>query len=107
MNRNKDYGDATTEVRIIKKKKRKAIVVSDEDDLKELASTSEFKIVDANTDIVKRYNVSIKEGLSYDQVSERRKEGLVNKVNKNYKKSFLFIIIKNLCTYLNLILFGA
>ena len=107
MNRNKDYVDATTEVRIIKKKKRKAIVVSDEDDLKELASTREFKKVDANTDIVKRYNVSIKEGLSYDQVSERRKEGLVNKVNKNYKKSYLFIIIKNLCTYLNLILFGA
>lgn len=107
MEKNRKFDDATTEMHIIKKKRRKAIVVSDEDDLKELASTREFKKVDANTDIVRRYNVSLKEGLSFDQVAERRKEGLVNKVRKNYKKSYLFIVVKNLCTYLNLILFGA
>lgn len=105
---NKKFEDATTEFHILKKrKKRKAVVVSDEDDLKELESTREFKKIDANADVINRFNVSHKEGLSFEQIDERRKEGLVNKAKRNYKKSYLYIVVKNLCTYLNFILFGA
>lgn len=52
---------------------------------------------------VERYNPSISEGLTSQQVENRRKSGLTNSVKKKYSKSYLSIFCGNLFTVFNLL----
>ena len=50
-----------------------------------------------------RYYPEISFGLSKAQIESRKNAGLVNKTKQNSGKSFLTIILKNTCTFFNLI----
>ena len=50
-----------------------------------------------------RYNPEITVGLNQAQVESRKNAGLVNRTKQNSGKSFLTIILKNTCTFFNLI----
>ena len=52
---------------------------------------------------IKRINTDAATGLSSAEAEERRKAGLNNRVKSKTGKSYLRIIIDNLCTYFNLI----
>ena len=105
-NRNKKvFSDETTEFRILKKKKKSYIV--EDDDLKSLQDTREFrKIESKDGKLIARFSPNIEKGLTLDQVQKRREEGLVNKSKNKYEKSYIQIVIKNFFTFLNLLLFG-
>ncbi|MBR2449531.1 MAG: HAD-IC family P-type ATPase, partial [Clostridia bacterium] len=53
--------------------------------------------------VPERFNPSTTEGLSNVQVSERINHGLTNTVKEKYSKSYLSIIINNVCTVFNLL----
>ena len=55
-----------------------------------------------NENIV-RFNPAPQQGLSFEQVDQRKKDGLVNAVSKKYSKSYLSIFISNTCTFFNLL----
>ena len=50
-----------------------------------------------------RYTPSVDQGLSTEQVLDRKKDNLVNFVKQKYSKSYLSIIAGNLCTFFNLL----
>ncbi|MDD6302882.1 MAG: HAD-IC family P-type ATPase [Bacillales bacterium] len=103
---NKQHSDETTIFRVLRKKK-KTIIIEDEDDFKNLESTREFKKVETDVEnAIIRFNPKKDRGLAYSQVSERKEQGLVNKPKKRYERSYLQIIIKNIFTYLNILLFS-
>jgi len=52
---------------------------------------------------IKRYKVSTKQGLSSEQVKERIEEKLTNKAKIKSSHSYFSIIMKNTCTFFNLI----
>ncbi|MBQ7339967.1 MAG: HAD-IC family P-type ATPase [Clostridia bacterium] len=52
---------------------------------------------------IERYTPSTTDGLSIIQVEERKKDGLLNKINKKYSKSYLNIFTNNICTFFNLL----
>ena len=56
-------------------------------------------------DIV-RYNPNFKEGLSSEQVKERNKQGLVNKIVKRVTKSYFKIFYENVVNAWNILLFA-
>ncbi|MBE6143678.1 MAG: HAD family hydrolase [Erysipelotrichaceae bacterium] len=101
----KVFSDETTEFRILKKHKKSYII--EDDDLKSLQDTREFrKIESKDGKLISRYSPTLEKGLTLDQVQKRREEGLINKTKNKYEKSFLQIIVKNFFTFLNLLLFG-
>ena len=51
----------------------------------------------------KRFNPSPETGLTKIQVEERKKDGLTNFVEKKYSKSYLSILVENICTFFNLL----
>ena len=102
---NKAFSDETTEFRILKKHKKSYIF--EEDDLKSLQDTREFrKIESKDGKLISRYSPNLEKGLSLDQVKQRRDENLVNKTKNKYEKSVFKIIIKNFFTFLNILLFA-
>ena len=50
---------------------------------------------------VPRYQVSPKDGLSYEQVEERVSQGLVNSSPKKFSKTYKSIFLGNICTFFN------
>jgi len=52
-----------------------------------------------------RYNPSVNEGLNSDQVKERIKQGLVNKTKQAIGKSYWEIILTNVLSFFNIVLF--
>ena len=52
-----------------------------------------------------RFNVNIDQGLSYEQVELRKKQKLVNKSKKAFGKSYAEIIISNLFSVFNILLY--
>ncbi len=52
-----------------------------------------------------RFEVKSSEGLSYEQVEERVSQGLTNKTKKRYSKSYWEIIVGNVFTFFNILLF--
>lgn len=60
----------------------------------------------ANPNEVERFFPSYEEGLSFDQVKTRNNQGLNNKIKDDTKKQYIEIIIKNLLTFYNILLFG-
>ena len=101
----KIFSDETTEFRVLRKKK-KAFIIED-DDLKSLQDTREFrKIETIDGKLISRYSPNIERGLTLDQVQKRRDDGITNKTKNKYDKSIAQIIIKNFCTFLNLLLFS-
>lgn len=57
---------------------------------------------------VPRFNADAEEGLSKSQVEERQEQGLVNRAQKKYSKTYKSIFISNICTFFNLLcLLGA
>lgn len=102
---NRIFSDETTEFRVLKKKKKGFVI--EEDDFKSLQDTREFrKIETRDGKFITRYSPNVEKGLSLDEIQKRREEGLVNKTKNKYDKSYFQIIIKNFCTFLNLLLFG-
>ena len=57
-----------------------------------------------NTDI-ERYNPEIEKGLSLEQVEERKKARLVNKSKKAFGKTYTQIIVSNLFSFFNIVLY--
>ena len=102
---NKAFSDETTEFRILKKHKKSYIF--EDDDLKSLQDTREFrKIESKDGKLISRYNPNLDKGLSLEQVQQRREDNLVNKTKNKYEKSVLKIIVKNFFTFLNILLFA-
>ena len=102
---NKAFSDETTEFRILKKHKKSYIF--EEDDLKSLQDTREFrKIESKDGKLISRYSPNLEKGLSLDQVQKRRDDNLVNKTKNKYEKSVFKIIVKNFFTFLNVLLFA-
>ena len=56
-----------------------------------------------SVDDVTRFNATANEGLTSAQVEERIEQGLVNKSEKKYSKSYRSIFIGNICTGFNLL----
>ncbi len=56
-----------------------------------------------NLESIERYNPSIENGLTTEQVNSRISDGLINKKNKKYSKSYLSIFLGNFCTFFNLL----
>lgn len=58
-----------------------------------------------NTELIEieRFNPSLKDGLSDVQVASRFNDGLTNKVNQKYSKSYVNILVNNVCTFFNLL----
>ena len=102
----KQFTDETTQIKVITKGKKKFIIEDETEDYSDLQKTREFKTIFLkNGNLVVRYNPSIKDGLSNEQVSFRIKDKLTNKYRDKNKKTVLGIILKNLFTFLNVILF--
>ena len=59
-----------------------------------------------NSENIERFNADLKQGLSDQQVSLRKKQKLVNKSKKAYGKSYLDIIITNLFSFFNVLLYA-
>ena len=55
-----------------------------------------------NTEI-ERFSPDRKVGLNESQVKSRTNEGLVNAVKERYSKSYLSIVVSNVCTFFNLL----
>ena len=55
---------------------------------------------------VERYNPDLKQGLTDEQVSKRKKQKLFNKSKKAYGKSYLEIIVSNLFSFFNVLLYA-
>lgn len=53
--------------------------------------------------VLERQNPNFIEGLTHEQVEERKKLGYVNNTKQNSGKSILQILIDNICTFFNLI----
>lgn len=104
---NNRINDETTQVKVMKKGKKNIIVEDFNEDYSDLERTREFKSVFIkNGNQVIRYHSKLNEGLSIDQVEERRKEGLTNKYKDKNQKTIFGIIIKNLFTFLNILLYS-
>ena len=102
----KQFTDETTQIKVITKGKKRFIVEDEAEDYSELQKTREFKNTFLrNGNHVVRYNPTLQEGLSNEQVASRIKEGLNNKCRDKNKKTVLGIILKNLFTFLNMLLF--
>ena len=102
---NKAFSDETGEFRILKKRKKSYII--EDDDLKSLQDTREFrKIESKDGKLISRYSPSLEKGLTLVQVQKRREDNLVNKSKNKYEKSVLQIIVKNFFTFLNILLFA-
>ena len=54
---------------------------------------------------IERFNPSIDQGLSFGQVEERKKAKLVNKSKKAFGKSYTEIIVSNLFSFFNVVLY--
>ena len=54
---------------------------------------------------VERYDPDLKQGLTDEQVSKRKKQKLFNKSKKAYGKSYLEIIVSNLFSFFNVLLY--
>ena len=54
---------------------------------------------------VERFNPNIEQGLSFGQVEERKKAKLVNKSKKAFGKSYTEIIVSNLFSFFNVVLY--
>ena len=102
----KQFTDETTQIKVIQKGKKRFIVEDEAEDYSELQKTREFKntFVRNGAPIV-RHNPTIREGLTNEQVASRIKEGLNNKCKDKTKKTVLGNILKNLFTFLNMLLF--
>ena len=101
----KKYTDETTQIKVIKKGK-KNIINEDENEYQDLQKTREFKKVFVlNGKVVDRYHPVIKKGLSEEQVQSRVKEGLSNKYRDKNQKTYIGIVLKNIFTFLNILLF--
>ena len=60
----------------------------------------------SNLDNIERFNPDLKQGLTDEQVLLRRKQKLVNKSKKAYGKSYLDIIVTNLFSFFNVLLYA-
>ena len=58
-----------------------------------------------NKENIERFNPSLGQGLSYEQVELRKRQKLVNKSKKAYGKSYAEIIISNLFSFFNILLY--
>ena len=54
---------------------------------------------------IERFNPSVDQGLSFGQVEERKKAKLVNKSKKAFGKSYTEIIVSNLFSFFNVVLY--
>ncbi len=61
------------------------------------------KAKDIPADAEERFNPSLDEGLSPEQVETRLNQFLFNDVNKRYSKSYFAIFAGNICTFFNLL----
>ena len=90
-----------------KKKKDTAYVSEEEKRDKNFNALFPKKKVKQKTavsvDDVTRFNATANEGLTSAQVEERIEQGLVNKSEKKYSKSYRSIFIGNICTGFNLL----
>ncbi len=59
--------------------------------------------INTKTEKTVRYSPAINAGLNQSQINLRIQEGLQNKVEKNYSKSYLNIFVNNICTFFNLL----
>ena len=55
------------------------------------------------SDAEERFNPSLDEGLTGEQVETRLNQFLFNDVNKRYSKSYIAIFVGNICTFFNLL----
>ncbi len=104
MSEKKKRNDGTIEIsKILKAEVEEPIL---DDDLKDLEETREFrKIETKNGEFITRYNPNLKHGLSSSQVENRIKDGLTNKTKDKNQKTIIGIIVKNVFTFLNILLF--
>lgn len=101
----KKYPDETREIKVIKKGKKR-IIEEDNEDYSDLEKTREFKNTFLkNGNVVIRLNPSIEKGLSSEQVNQRKKDGLSNKYKDKNQKTYVGIIVKNVFTFLNILLY--
>lgn len=104
MSEKKKRNDATIEISKILKEEAEAPIL--DDDLKDLEETREFrKIETKNGEYITRYNPNLNNGLSSSQVENRIKDGLTNKTKDKNQKTIFGIIVKNVFTFLNILLF--
>ena len=54
---------------------------------------------------IERYHPDIEKGLSSEQVEERKKAHLVNKSKKAFGKTYTQIIVSNLFSFFNIVLY--
>ena len=59
--------------------------------------------VKSQTVEIERFSPSIETGLTDVQVAKRFESELTNKVNQKYSKSYVNILVNNLCTFFNLL----
>lgn len=58
------------------------------------------------TELIHKTDIDIAYGLSEEEVKQRQKEGLTNRITKNVTKSYGRIIFDNLFNFFNILLFG-
>ena len=105
FSQNDRYQDQTSEFKLFRKGKKAVLV--DEDDYSTLENTREFRnAISSNGKTVVRFNPKPDKGLTLDQVDERKKAGLVNDSKKKYGQSYLTIILKNIFTFFNILLYA-
>lgn len=105
MREKKNNNKSTIEISKLLKVEADAPIL--DDDLKDLEDTREFrKIENKNGEFVTRYSPNINHGLSSSQVENRIKDGLTNNTKDKNQKSILGIIVKNVFTFLNILLFA-
>ena len=104
--KDKRFTDETTEIKIIKRGKKRIIVEDENEDYSDLEKTREFrKVFLKNGNPIVRFDPKVKVGLNDEQIASRKKEGLTNKCKDKNKKTVFGIICKNLFTFLNILLF--
>ena len=91
----------------------KDIVENNSNEEDEQDKTFFSKLFDKNTKAtleiekdVERFNPSIEEGLTKEQVEQRIKEGCTNKTSKKFSKSYKTIILENIFTFFNMLCFA-
>lgn len=102
---NDRYYDQTSEMKLFRKGKKAVIV--DDDDYSALENTREFRTALSNNGAqIIRFNPKPEKGLTMDQVEERKKDGLVNIPKHRYNKSYFSIVVKNIFTVFNILLYA-
>lgn len=89
------------------KRKQKQDLKKKKEQEKQLKLLEETKNLVDDTEekysVIEKFNPTAKDGLTQEQVSQRRKEKLTNEVKNKFSKSYASIICSNLFTFFNLL----